>query len=332
MAHYDCIGNDNGNVVFSWMSVSVFMHVCAHVYVCVCVCVCYVSVTVVMYLCVYVCVCVCVHLSLPGVCVCVCVCLSVCLSVCLCGLIPVCICMSLWMCVYMCLSVCLSIFVNLCLCVYACVHVCHQGYEPVCMCMNVSFSLAVCSCLSVCMYLFASVNMCLCVGLPGRDGFRGDPGLPGLPGMDGPPGSAGLDGLPGIDGGPGKCLSGFTEIVSFSSCIATKEKKWKQQHPNCNQSDSLHELNRSEQVILFRLKTGHNRLRADMYNKCKVGESEIIPCNMATEERLLQQCQLHDTLRRDMWPELIPLRNKLRGNLEELRRIAAFIQAIGISI
>ena len=48
---------------------------------------------------------------------------------------------------------------------------------------------------------------------------------------------------------------------------------------NCNQSDSLHKLNRPEQVILFRLRTGHNRLNAHLYNKFKVSESEMCPCN-----------------------------------------------------
>ena len=33
------------------------------------------------------------------------------------------------------------------------------------------------------------------------------------------------------------------------------QEKWKQQHPNYKQSDSLHKLNRPEQVILFRLRT-----------------------------------------------------------------------------
>ena len=72
-------------------------------------------------------------------------------------------------------------------------------------------------------------------------------------------------------------------------------KKWKQEHSNCNQSDSLHKLNRPEQVILFRLRTGHTRLNAHMYNKFKVVESEMCPCNtdiMAAED-LLQHCQLH---------------------------------------
>ena len=50
-------------------------------------------------------------------------------------------------------------------------------------------------------------------------------------------------------------------------------------HHDASTSDSLHKLNRTEQVIVFRLRTGHNRLNAHMYNKFKVGESEMCPCN-----------------------------------------------------
>ena len=112
------------------------------------------------------------------------------------------------------------------------------------------------------------------------------------------------------------------------------KKKWKQQHPNYNQSDSLHKLNRTEQVVLFRLRTGHNRLNAHMYNKFKVGESEMYPCNtdIMTAEHLLQHCWLHDAMRRDTWLAPRLLRDKLYGNLGELRRTAAFMRATGISI
>ena len=110
-------------------------------------------------------------------------------------------------------------------------------------------------------------------------------------------------------------------------------RKKKQQDPNANQLDSLHKLNRPEQIILFRLRTGHNRLNAHMY-KFKVGESEMCPCNVdiMTAEHLLQHCQLHDALRRVMWPEPTLLRDKLYDNLEELRRTAAFVRATDISI
>ena len=53
----------------------------------------------------------------------------------------------------------------------------------------------------------------------------------------------------------------------------------------------------------------------------------MCPCNtdIMTAEDLLQHCQLHDVLRRVMWPQPIPLRDKLYGNLEELKRTAAFV-------
>ena len=58
-----------------------------------------------------------------------------------------------------------------------------------------------------------------------------------------------------------------------------------------------------------------------MYNKLKAGKSETCPCNadIMTAEHLLQHCRMHDALRRDMWPEPTLLRDKLYGNLEELR-------------
>ena len=54
--------------------------------------------------------------------------------------------------------------------------------------------------------------------------------------------------------------------------------------------------------------------------------------NIMTAEHLPQHCELHDAVRRDMWPESQPLRDKLYGNLGELRRAAAFVRATGISV
>ena len=104
--------------------------------------------------------------------------------------------------------------------------------------------------------------------------------------------------------------------------------------PSSNQSDSLLKLNRSDQVILFRLRTGQNRINAHMYSKFKFGDSDMCPCNadIMTTEHLLELCQLHDALRLDMWPEPIPLRDKLYGNLEELRKTTAFVRETGTSV
>ena len=107
------------------------------------------------------------------------------------------------------------------------------------------------------------------------------------------------------------------------------KKKWKQQHPNSNPSDCYQKLNRPDQVILFRLRTGHNRLR-----KFKIGESEKCPCGAAVmnTEHLLQHCPLHNATRQETWPEPTPVRDKLHGDLVDLRRTASFVRATGVTI
>ena len=111
-------------------------------------------------------------------------------------------------------------------------------------------------------------------------------------------------------------------------------RKWSQQHPDHSQSDSYQLLNRSDQVVLFRLRTGHNRLNAHMFRKLKIGQSEMCPCGTApmTTEHLLQECPLQDGPRRATWPQPAPLRDKLYGDLEALRRTATFVRATGVPI
>ena len=54
--------------------------------------------------------------------------------------------------------------------------------------------------------------------------------------------------------------------------------------------------------------------------------------DITTAVQLLQHCQPHDAMRQDVWSEPTLLRDKLYGDLEELRRTAAFVRATGISI
>jgi hypothetical protein len=51
-----------------------------------------------------------------------------------------------------------------------------------------------------------------------------------------------------------------------------------------------------------------------------------------TSEPLLQHCPTQDALRKTTWPDQTDLRTKLFGNLEELRRTAAFVRATGLDI
>ena len=111
-------------------------------------------------------------------------------------------------------------------------------------------------------------------------------------------------------------------------------KKWHQQHPSFNQSDSYYLLNRADQLILFRLRTGHNKLRAHMFGKLHIGNTDVCPCGKQsmTAEHLLQHCPLHQDCRRNVWPEETPLRVKLYGTREDLQRTDSFIRAIDIPI
>ena len=98
--------------------------------------------------------------------------------------------------------------------------------------------------------------------------------------------------------------------------------------------DSYNCLTRSEQVILFILHTGHDRLNAHLFHKLKIGQSEMVPMILPkmTTEHFLQHCPLHVGLRGDTWPENRPLRERLYGDLAELKRTAAFVTASGVDV
>ena len=115
---------------------------------------------------------------------------------------------------------------------------------------------------------------------------------------------------------------------------AQQQKKWLEQHPNYIKNDPLHALTRAEQVIIFRLRTGHNRLNSHMYKKFKIGTSEMCPCNedIMTAEHLLQSCQSHRLMRNQTWPNDVTIQTKLYGNLEDLQRTATFIKGTYVSI
>ena len=113
---------------------------------------------------------------------------------------------------------------------------------------------------------------------------------------------------------------------------ARQQTKWLQQHPKHNRADPYYQLTRREQVAIFRLRTGHNRMNAHLFNKFHVGQSDQCPCQTGsmTTEHLLQACPLHDDLRRQTWTVATPVQRKLFGSLEDLRRTASFVLQSGV--
>ena len=77
-------------------------------------------------------------------------------------------------------------------------------------------------------------------------------------------------------------LLGLNQEDRYTSYTHEKTKTLSKKNGNSNTQPLTSQtappkLNRPEQVILFRLRTGHNKLNGRMYSKFKVGESEMCP-------------------------------------------------------
>ena len=106
------------------------------------------------------------------------------------------------------------------------------------------------------------------------------------------------------------------------------------QHLHHNKTDPYYLLTRREQVTIFRLRTGHNRLNNHLFTKLRIGTTEQCPCRTGgqTTEHLLQSCPLHETLRKRVWPTHTPVAQKLYGSVEDLERTAAFVEETGACV
>ncbi|KAK7100145.1 hypothetical protein V1264_023139 [Littorina saxatilis] len=100
------------------------------------------------------------------------------------------------------------------------------------------------------------------------------------------------------------------------------------------EKDDYHLLQREEQVVLLRLRTGHNRLNHHMATKLKLVPSPLCPCGKnQTAEHILQACPYYSALRDTRtWPEETALQKKLYGPKEDLERTARFALQSGPTI
>ena len=65
------------------------------------------------------------------------------------------------------------------------------------------------------------------------------------------------------------------EKTIIKSCL---KRKWKLKHPKCNKADAYNQLERYEQVVIFRLRKNHNKLNQYFFRKGKVGDTDQCPC------------------------------------------------------
>ena len=88
-----------------------------------------------------------------------------------------------------------------------------------------------------------------------------------------------------------------------------------------------------EQTMIFRLRTGHCRLRSHM-KKVGIEKSALCPCGLEaqTTAHVLQACPLHKRERESTWPTESSLGNKLHGTVTDLRLTVRFIALTGLQI
>ena len=112
------------------------------------------------------------------------------------------------------------------------------------------------------------------------------------------------------------------------------QTRWLKNHPQFSNNDPFHNLHRDEQTILFRLRTGHNRLKKHMHSKFKIGDSPNCPCgpSLQTTEHILQDCPTYTLLRQQIWPHPTTYHDKLFGTLKDLTLTVEFIKATNLQI
>ena len=100
-----------------------------------------------------------------------------------------------------------------------------------------------------------------------------------------------------------------------------------------NPGDAIHGLQRHQRVVVFRLRTGHCRLRAHLY-RLGLSPTPNCPCETGphTPEHVLQDCPLHHDLRIQLWPEGATLGDKLWGPKSMLETTAKFISSTGLEV
>ena len=97
--------------------------------------------------------------------------------------------------------------------------------------------------------------------------------------------------------------------------------------------DSYHQLSRQAQVVIFRLRTGHNRLNKHLHRKLKIVPSPMCSCGEEEQDtaHILQDCRTLQMLRMEVWPEPTPLEQKLYGTVDDLQATAEFIKSSGLT-
>ena len=109
--------------------------------------------------------------------------------------------------------------------------------------------------------------------------------------------------------------------------------EWRQRLDIRTEEDNIHQLDRTAQVTIFRLRTGHCQLLSHLH-RLKISHSDKCPCSTGpqTSNQILQSCPTFDTLRGKTWPSPVDAHRKLWEPDETLRQTADFALPTGLKI
>ena len=98
--------------------------------------------------------------------------------------------------------------------------------------------------------------------------------------------------------------------------------------------DAIQFLDRRQQVMIMRLRTGHNRLKSHMNRKLKLAPSPTCDCGLSDQnaDHILQNCPFFQEQRETVWPATVPLQVKLHGSRQDLERTATFISLTHLTL
>ena len=124
----------------------------------------------------------------------------------------------------------------------------------------------------------------------------------------------------------------FPEIKTITK--ATIKQRWRDNHPDHNRQDPYHLLGRSQQVTIFRLRVGHNKLRDHMHKLKATESAQCRHCHQSPEtaHHILQECLQLVPLRQEVWDSPTCLQRKLYGSLADLQRTADYMKRAEIQV
>lgn len=113
-----------------------------------------------------------------------------------------------------------------------------------------------------------------------------------------------------------------------------QRSRWRQKNGGYSpQSDSIMHLDRRGATIIYRLRTGHCRLRAHL-KRLHLADSALCACTHSdqTPTHILQDCPLYTSQRNQAWPHGADLNTKLWGSVADLHVTIHFVTATGLTI